>query len=101
MWRNKVFWSLSLLGLLILTLLVTGSLKVGGLSLRLEFSKVQRMDPDTLFRKLQAGEPLVIVDVRSPADFEKEHIKGSLPMPFDQLEMRYSSLPAGKAIILY
>lgn len=102
MWRKKIFWILLLIlfGFLIITY-ITGSLKPKSLFSDIVFSKIPRMDTDTLFQKLQTGAPLVIVDVRSQADFEKGHIKGAISMPFDQLETRYSTLKSGKEIILY
>ena len=101
MWRNKGFWSLLILGVLIFAM-ITVTLKVKSLPpFRSEPSKVQRIDPDALFRKLQKGEPLVIVDTRSQASFKKLHIKGAISIPSDQLKTRYFTLPAKQKIVLY
>lgn len=43
----------------------------------------------------------VFVDVRSPAAYTQERIKGSINMPTETLEANYKSLPADKKIIAY
>jgi 3-mercaptopyruvate sulfurtransferase SseA len=43
----------------------------------------------------------VIVDVRSPADFEQAHIPGALNIPVAEIETRYTELPRGVEIITY
>jgi len=44
---------------------------------------------------LEAG-TAVIVDVRSPADYEKSHIAGSLSIPLDEIERNLTSLTLTK-----
>ena len=43
----------------------------------------------------------VIVDTRAQAAYKSEHIKGALSMPVDEVEKRYSELPADKQLIFY
>lgn len=44
---------------------------------------------------------LVLVDVRSPIEFEAEHIDGSINIPLDTLDARFSELPRqGELIII-
>jgi 3-mercaptopyruvate sulfurtransferase SseA len=43
----------------------------------------------------------VIVDVRSPAEYEQAHIPGALNIPVAEIETRYSELPRGVEIITY
>jgi len=44
----------------------------------------------------------VIVDVRTPAEFEAGHAKGAINIPFDQIAARAGELPAkDKPLVLY
>jgi len=43
----------------------------------------------------------VIVDVRSPADYDQAHVPGALNIPVAEIETRYSELPRGVEIITY
>jgi 3-mercaptopyruvate sulfurtransferase SseA len=43
----------------------------------------------------------IIVDVRSPADYEQAHVPGALNIPVAEIETRYTELPRGVEIITY
>lgn len=49
------------------------------------------------------GEPdkTLVVDVRDPESFAKEHIRGATNIPADELVARLSSLPRDKTIVAY
>jgi rhodanese-related sulfurtransferase len=53
--------------------------------------------------KMDKGEGLVVVDVRTGKDYEgsKIKIKGAVRIPIVQLEERYRELPMDKEIITY
>ena len=43
----------------------------------------------------------LVVDVRSPEQYEKEHIPGAVNLPLDQLEEKLDQLPRDKPIVVY
>ena len=51
--------------------------------------------------RIEAGEAMVIVDVRSAAAFQAEHIEGAVNIPLSALKDRYAELPKDKTILLY
>jgi ABC-type nickel/cobalt efflux system permease component RcnA len=65
--------------------------------------RVARIAPEELLRKLEAGEELMIVDLRSPLDVETEGHKlpGALRMAPEELEARHQEIPRDRDIILY
>jgi membrane protein DedA with SNARE-associated domain len=65
--------------------------------------RVARISQEELLRKLNAGEALMIVDLRNPLDVETEGSKlpGALLMAPDALEARQQEIPRDRDIILY
>jgi membrane protein DedA with SNARE-associated domain len=65
--------------------------------------RIARITPQELKRKLEAGEDLVVVDLRSSLDFEAEPevIPGALRLPADELEERHGEIPREREVILY
>ena len=61
---------------------------------------VRRVGPAELQKMIEAGEA-VAVDVRSEANFDQGHIKGSLSIPRDELASRLSELPKDKLLVFY
>lgn len=49
---------------------------------------------------LQAKEQSVLLDVRSPIEFESEHIEGALNIPLSELEQRLDEIPKGKDLVM-
>ena len=45
---------------------------------------------------LDAGEPMVVVDVREASEFEAGHIEGALHIPLRQLAKKVNQLPSDK-----
>ena len=92
----------------VLLLLVTGGLSLYVLRkfyLRRRFLRelsVARITPEELKQKLDAGEDIVIVDVRHAHDFEADPyiIPGTLRIPAEQLE-GYPEVPQGREVVLY
>ncbi|HEY6293254.1 MAG TPA: thioredoxin domain-containing protein [Terriglobia bacterium] len=49
----------------------------------------------------QADPKAVFIDVRPASEFAAGHLPGALSIPVDQIEVRASSLPKGKTLVLY
>lgn len=65
--------------------------------------RIARITPEELLRKIEAGEEVMIVDLRNPLDVETEGHKlpGALRMAPDELEARHPEIPRDRDIILY
>jgi membrane protein DedA with SNARE-associated domain len=65
--------------------------------------RMDRITPEELQRKLQAGEDVVVVDLRLSADFEAEQgtLPGAVHMPPDTVEERIAKLPAAREVVLF
>jgi rhodanese-related sulfurtransferase len=61
------------------------------------------MDVHTLAAKVQAGEPLYLLDVRQPWEHQIAALPGSALIPLDQLTARAGEVrpAAGAAIVVY
>jgi NhaP-type Na+/H+ or K+/H+ antiporter len=64
---------------------------------------VPRMPPAELHRRLEAGEPVTIVDIRRAQAFDssRERIPGAIRVTLDELSERLPALPKGPPIVLY
>jgi rhodanese-related sulfurtransferase len=62
-----------------------------------------RISVDELHQKQEAGEDLVIVDLRSQSelDLDPSRIRGALHMTLDEVTRRRQELPLDRDIILY
>jgi membrane protein DedA with SNARE-associated domain/rhodanese-related sulfurtransferase len=65
--------------------------------------RMARISVDELYRRMDAGEPPVIVDVRSNVSrtLEPRHIPGALHLPLQGFEAHIAELPRDREIILY
>jgi hypothetical protein len=65
--------------------------------------RIARITPEELLRKIEAGEEVMIVDLRNALDVETEGHKlpGALRMAPDELEARHQEIPRDRDIILY
>ena len=62
---------------------------------------LQMIEPDRLKSLLDGGERVVIVDVRSEAEFRQGHIPGARSMSLDEPADSFRALPRRERIILY
>jgi hypothetical protein len=62
-----------------------------------------RISPTALQRRLEGGEPLTLLDVRSTAQFEGSPttLPGAVHLPPDEVETRYATLPTDREVIVY
>jgi hypothetical protein len=65
--------------------------------------RIARITPDELKRKVDAGEDVMIVDLRHSMDFEAEPhvIPGALRLSAEDLDGRHHEIPRDRDIILY
>ena len=61
---------------------------------------VSRITAEELSRKLDAGEQVVVVDVRSALESEDDSVPGALRIPLEELEDRHQDIPRDSDIIL-
>ncbi len=61
--------------------------------------EVPRITPEELKAKVEAGEPVLIVDVRKATDGGK--IRGALHFPLAQIEAGTATPPSGREIVTY
>lgn len=52
-------------------------------------------------RLLDAGQPLVFVDLRPPADFSRGRLPHARSIPLPELRRRYQEIPRTELVILY
>jgi rhodanese-related sulfurtransferase len=62
---------------------------------------LQTIDVDRLKTLLDRGQKLVLVDVRSPDEFEKGHIPGARSLSLDEPGDQFRELPRREVIVLY
>lgn len=65
--------------------------------------RIARITADELKAKLDAGEGLIVVDLRDAIDFDAEPliIPGALRLTVDDLEARHAEIPREREIVLY
>lgn len=62
--------------------------------------EVESIGRDELRKRLRRGD-VVLVDVRSPDEFNAGHIEGARSVPLDELEERMAELPADQEVVAY
>jgi membrane protein DedA with SNARE-associated domain len=60
-----------------------------------------RISPEELRQKLEAGEEIVVVDVRSTLESQTDSVPGALRIPLEDLETRHGDIPRDRDIILF
>jgi len=65
--------------------------------------RVARITPEELKEKLDAGEPLVVVDLRNSIEFEvgSEKVPGALHLDPREIEDRHVEIPRDRDVVLY
>ncbi len=63
----------------------------------------RQIHPTTLAKKLDAGEPVYLLDVRQPWEHEHSHLPNSTLIPLGELPERLSEVevPDGAAVVVY
>jgi rhodanese-related sulfurtransferase len=59
------------------------------------------ISPMDVRRRLDAGEDLLLLDVRTQAEFDEARIEGSHHIPLEVLRARLDELPRGREIVVF
>jgi membrane protein DedA with SNARE-associated domain len=62
---------------------------------------IARIPPSELQRMLDAGEPVVVIDVRGGLTLDEAPIPGTLRIPLSELSERYKEIPRDRDVILF
>lgn len=60
---------------------------------------VDKLDAVALFEQCKEAPNITIVDVRSPLEFQSEHIEGSINLPVDKIEEESRKLPLDNELV--
>lgn len=65
--------------------------------------RIARITPEELLAKLEAGEEIVVVDLRHSLEFEADgaSVPGALRFSPDELERRHEEIPRDRDVVLY
>lgn len=58
-------------------------------------------EPDYLKWLLDSRQPVVVVDLRSPADFRRGHLPGAVSIPLPELDRRFAEIPTRPMVVLF
>jgi rhodanese-related sulfurtransferase len=56
--------------------------------------------PAELARQVEQGDPLTIIDVRSPGEYAAGHVPGAINIPMEQVEARTNDLRPGLPVVV-
>ena len=62
---------------------------------------LEPMSREELLARLEAGEALVVVDVRPVEEYRAAHLRAAVSIPLDELEQRLRELPRERQIVAY
>ena len=83
----------------------TGKRSISSISRRRFLRKIRiaRITPEELKSRMDAGEDVLVVDVRDRVDFEAEPkiIPGALHMTIEEMDARHREIPRERDIVLY
>ncbi|MEJ2008526.1 MAG: VTT domain-containing protein [Acidobacteriota bacterium] len=65
--------------------------------------RINRITPEELKQKIEAGEDVTVMDLRHSMDFEADPstIPGALYVPSEEFDQRYQEIPPDRELILY
>jgi len=61
---------------------------------------VKEITPEEVARRLRSGEPVMLLDVREPAEWADGHIRGSRNIPLGHLFLHLDELDKSREIIV-
>ncbi len=104
--RKKLFWQI-FLGILVISIgiglgfFTFSKIKNKSQSEPVESAEIPKISIEELKQKMEFGEDFVLIDSRSQVEYEEEHIKGAISVPYPQTEEVASGLDKNKEIIIY
>ncbi len=63
--------------------------------------EISRVSAEEIKRRLDGGEAIVVLDVRSVADYDNGHIAGARSLSVKELPHRYQEVPSDRTIVCY
>ncbi len=81
-------------------ILLAGTLALSGCAGLLK-GHVPRISPEDLKARLDKGEQILIVDVRSVRAFKVQHIEGAISVPLKEVESNLDTFPRDWDIVFY
>ena len=64
-------------------------------------SEINDISVEEVYEIISTNQDYIILDVRTPEEFNEGHIEGAVLIPVDELESRLNELPKDKPIITY
>ena len=64
-------------------------------------TEIETVDHETLRRRLERGDAVVVVDVRPESEYRAGHIEGAISAPPERLGQMLPSLPGGADVVAY
>ena len=87
-------------GMIVVAVALLIMMLVGACSAEPEPEGIQLISPEEAWKNLAEDPDIVLVDVRTPQEYEESHIPGALLLPLDQLEaLAPERLPDTEAVI--
>ena len=59
------------------------------------------VEPEAAKTMIQQQKDLLVLDVRNPNEFVVAHYPGALNIPVNELETRFSEVPAGRPVLMH
>jgi hypothetical protein len=59
----------------------------------------KEMTAAELKKKIDAGEPVLVIEVRDASSYEKETIPGAIHMPFEHLQEALQEIPKDRTLV--
>ena len=63
--------------------------------------RIERVTAGSVAEQLEAPDPPVLVDVRTPGEWSEAHIDGAVNLPLARLADRVGELPADRPLVIY
>jgi rhodanese-related sulfurtransferase len=63
--------------------------------------ELQPVTREELARRLEGGDPLIVLDVRPAAEYAAGHLPGAVSIPVAELRRRLAELPADREVVAY
>jgi rhodanese-related sulfurtransferase len=63
--------------------------------------ELQPVPREELARRLEGGDPLIVLDVRPAAEYAAGHLPGAVSIPVAELRRRLAELPADREVVAY